>query len=445
MARSEYLMTEGSVWRKIVGFAIPILIGRLFQQLYNTADSLVVGQLVGTTALAAVSSVGNIIFMLVGFFMGFSQGAGIIIGNDIGAQDERAVQKGVHTAVAMGLVFSVIMTILGVWLSPVMLRLLDTPADVMPEATLYLRWYFAGSTGLIMYNTFVGILQASGDSKHPLYYLIFSSVLNVILDYTFIGIFGMGVDGAALATAVAQVLSACLALRRLTRTDEMIHVTLKKIRFHWDKMKQIFHYGLPSALQACIIDLSNLMIQSYINSFGSMAMAGIGAYTRLEGFSFLPTQSFSMAMSTFLSQNRGAGKKDRMRSGLKFGLITSVTLVEAVGVLLFLVAPSLIAIFDSTPEVIAFGVRRAQICGLFYCLLGFSHVTSAALRGLGRPTIPTIVMLICWCFVRVGVLMTVGKVYHNIDLVCWIYPITWGLSAVTYLFYLWYLGRKGVY
>ena len=438
-------MTEGSVWRKIVGFAVPVFIGRLFQQLYNTADSLVVGQLVGTTALAAVSSVGNIIFMLVGFFMGFSQGAGIIISNDIGAQDEQAVQKGVHTAVAMGLVFSVIMTGLGIWLSPAMLRLLDTPADVMEEATLYLRWYFAGSTGLVMYNTFVGILQASGDSRHPLYYLIFSSVLNVALDYAFIGIFGMGVDGAALATAVAQILSACLALRRLTHTDEVIRVTVKKVRFHWSKMKQIFHYGLPSALQACIIDLSNLMIQSYINSFGSLAMAGIGAYTRLEGFSFLPTQSFSMALSTFLSQNRGAGRKDRMRAGLKFGLITSVSLVEAIGALLFFVAPSLIAIFDSNPEVVAFGVRRAQICGLFYCLLGFSHVTSAAMRGMGRPTIPTIVMLVCWCFVRVGVLMTIGKVYHNIDLVCWIYPITWGLSAITYLVYLWRLGKKGVY
>ena len=438
-------MTEGSVWRKIVGFAVPVFIGRLFQQLYNTADSLVVGQLVGTTALAAVSSVGNIIFMLVGFFMGFSQGAGIIISNDIGAQDEQAVQKGVHTAVAMGLVFSVIMTGLGIWLSPAMLRLLDTPADVMEEATLYLRWYFAGSTGLVMYNTFVGILQASGDSRHPLYYLIFSSVLNVALDYTFIGIFGMGVDGAALATAVAQILSACLALRRLTHTDEVIRVTVRKVRFHWNKMKQIFHYGLPSALQACIIDLSNLMIQSYINSFGSLAMAGIGAYTRLEGFSFLPTQSFSMALSTFLSQNRGAGRKDRMRAGLKFGLITSVSLVEAIGALLFFVAPSLIAIFDSNPEVVAFGVRRAQICGLFYCLLGFSHVTSAAMRGMGRPTIPTIVMLVCWCFVRVGVLMTIGKVYHNIDLVCWIYPITWGLSAITYLVYLWRLGKKGVY
>ena len=205
-------MTEGSVWRKIVGFAVPIFIGRLFQQLYNTADSLVVGQLVGTSALAAVSSVGNLIFMLVGFFMGFSQGAGIIISNDIGAEDDEAVHKGVHTAVAMGLVFSVLMTVLGIVLSPIMLRWLDTPADVMPEATLYLRWYFAGSTGLVMYNTFVGILQASGDSRHPLYYLIFSSVLNVILDYAFIGIFGMGVDGAALATAVAQVLSACLAL-----------------------------------------------------------------------------------------------------------------------------------------------------------------------------------------------------------------------------------------
>ena len=445
MAKAEFLMTEGSVRKKLIGFAVPIFVGHLFQQLYNTVDSLVVGRLVGASALAAVSSTAGLIYIMVGFFMGFSSGAGVIIANDLGAGDETAVHKTVHSTVAMGLVFSVLLTAVGILASPVMLRWLDTPADVMPEAVTYLRWYFAGSVGLVFYNTFMAILQASGDSRHPLYYLIFSSLLNVVLDYSFIRFFHMGVAGAALATALSQVISAILALRRLLKTDEMIRVQPRSVRFHKDKLKQIVHFGLPSALQGSVIDLSNLMIQGYINSFGSMAMAGIGAYGKLEGFTFLPVGSFSMALSTFISQNRGAGKKDRVRAGMRFAFPAAVLLVEFVGLVLFLFSPALISLFNDDPEVVAYGVQRADICALFYFLMGFSHMTSAALRGLGKPTAPTVVMLVCWCLVRVGVLLTVGKVWHNILLVCWIYPITWGLSAAVYVCYLFYLRKKNVF
>ena len=252
---------------------------------------------------------------------------------------------------------------------------------------------------------------------------------------------------APLRTVVTRttLLSAMLALHRLVRTDEMIRVRLQKVRFHAAKLKQILHFGLPSALQSCVIDLSNLMIQSYINSFGTLAMAGLGAFGKLEGFTFLPVGAFSMAVSTFISQNRGAGKKDRIRSGMFFGMFSAVLLVELVGLLLFVFAPALIRLFNDDPEVVAFVVQRAKICTLFYFLMGFSHMTSASLRGLGRPTVPTVVMFVCWCAVRVIVLLTIGRAYHNILLVCWIYPITWGLSAVTYVFYLWYLARKKVY
>ena len=444
MARSSYLMTEGTVWKRIVRFAIPVFIGQLFQQMYNTVDSLIVGKMIGTSALAAVTATGSIIYLIVGFFMGFSMGAGVVIARDIGAGDERAVSRSVHTTVAMGLVATVIMTVLGMLLTPVILGWMGTPEDVFPEAATYLRTYFAGSIGLVFYNLFVGILQASGDSRHPLYYLIFSSVLNAILDFSFIRFLHMGVEGAALATIIGQFVSAVLVMRRLLKTDEVIRFVPKQIRFDRGKLIQIIQIGLPTALQACVIDLANMMIQSYINSFGKLAMAGIGASSKLEGFMFLPVNAFSMAMSTFVAQNLGAGEKERMRKGIKFGLLTSVVVVEALGILMIVFSPQLVALFDSNPEVIRYGTLRGQTCGLFFCLCGFSHVASAVMRGVGKPTVPTIVMLTCWCAVRVITLLTIGRVYHNIMLAIWIYPITWSLSAIVYLFYLRHLRKKGV-
>ena len=444
MAKSTYLMTEGTVWKRIVRFAVPVFIGQLFQQMYNTVDSLIVGKMIGTSALAAVTATGSIIYLVVGFFMGFSMGAGVVIARDIGAGDARAVSRSVHTTVAMGLVASVIMTVFGMLFTPVILGWMDTPADVFPEAALYLRVYFAGSVGLVFYNLLVGILQASGDSKHPLYYLIFSSVLNAILDFSFIRFLHMGVEGAALATIIGQCVSAVLVMRRLLKTDEVIRFEPKKIRFDSGKLVQIVHIGLPTALQACVIDLANMMIQSYINSFGKVAMAGIGASTKLEGFIFLPVNAFSMAMSTFVAQNLGAGEKGRMRQGIRFGLISSVLVVEALGALMVFFSPQLVALFDSNPEVIHYGALRGQICGFFFCLCGFSHVSSAVMRGIGKPVVPTVVMLTCWCAVRVVTLMTIGRFYHNILLAIWIYPITWTLSTIVYLFYLRHLRKKGM-
>ncbi|MBQ5954057.1 MAG: MATE family efflux transporter [Lachnospiraceae bacterium] len=444
MAKSSYLMTEGTVWKRIIRFAVPLFIGQLFQQLYNTVDSLIVGRLIGTSALAAVTATGSIIFLIVGFFMGFSTGAGVVIARDIGAGDEKAVSRSVHTTYAMGIAASIIMTVLGIVMTPTILRWMDTPADVFPEAALYLRVYFSGCIGLVFYNLQMGILQASGDSTHPLYYLIFSSVLNAVLDFSFIRFLHMGVEGAALATIIGQMVSAVLAMRRLLKTDEVIRFVPKRIRFDGAKLGQIVHIGLPTALQACVIDLANMMIQSYINSFGKVAMAGIGASTKLEGFVFLPVNAFSMAMSTFVAQNLGAGKTDRMRKGVKFGLLTSVLVVEAMGALMVFFSPQLIALFDANPEVIYYGSLRGQICGFFFCLCGFSHVSSAVMRGLGKPVVPTVVMLTCWCAVRVVTLMTIGRVYHNILLAIWIYPITWSLSTIVYIVYMRYLRKKGV-
>ena len=436
------LMTEGSIPRLVLRYALPIFIGYLFQQLYNTADALIVGNLVGSSALAAVTSTGSITFMAIGFFLGFSIGAGIVVARHIGAEDHAATARAVHTTVAMGLLFSVLLTAAGVLLTPTVLRLMGTPDDVFPEANLYLRIYFGGSTGFVLYNTFVGILQASGDSKHPLYYLIISSLLNIVLDIFFIVVLGMGVDGAAIATVISQCVSAVLAFRRLYRRDDSIRVRPREIRFDRSNLSDIVRYGLPTAAQNCMIDLSNMLIQTYINSFSSSAMAGIGAYGKVEGFAFLPVTSFSMAMSTFISQNMGAGRRDRIRSGARFGLLWSAVIIEAIGVITFSFAPLLVAAFNRDPDVIAYGVLRARICALFYCLLGFSHVSSSVMRGLGKPVTPMLVMLFCWCVVRVAVLMTVGRMYHNILLACWIYPVTWGMSSVVYAVYLKHLMRR---
>ena len=426
------LMTEGNIAKTILAYAAPIFIGNLFQQLYNTADSLIVGNFVGQNALAAVTSIGPLTYLLIGFFMGFSTGGGVIIAREVGAKREEQASKAVHTLVALGLVLSCAMTIIGVFFTPILLEWMGTPSDVLPLAATYLRIYFAGSIALVMYNILVGILNAGGDSTHPLYYLIISSVINVIGDVILITQFHMGVAGAAVATIASQFFAMLLCLRRLLREESMIALHPHKIHFDRDMLKQIFNYGFPTAMQGCVIDLANIMIQSYYNSFGAAIVAGIGAYTKVEGFVFLPVTAFSMAMTTFISQNRGAGKHHRVKEGMRFGLIASAIVIELIGFIFFFFAPVFISAFNRTPEVIAAGASRARTCSLFYCCLGFSHIASAILRGEGRPIMPMAVMLICWCAVRVITLMTIGKVIHMIALANWLYPITWTLSSIVF-------------
>ena len=433
---SQYLMTEGNIHSKIIRFAVPVFIGHFFQQMYNTVDSLIVGNLINAEALAAVASTASYIYLMTAFFMGFAMGAGVVIARHIGARDETETGKAVHTAVGLGLVFSLLMTLCGIFLSPVVLGWMGTPENVMDQASRYLRVYFSGSVAIVMYNVFVGILQAAGDSKHPLVYLVISSVTNIALDLLFIGVFHMGVEGAALATVFSLILSMVLVARLLLTTRESFRLRPRAIRFDRDNMRQIFRFGIPTALQGCVIDLSNMLIQSYINSFGSQAMAGLGASSKIEGFAFLPVTEFSMALTTFISQNIGAQRKERIREGMRFGLGCTAGMLLVTGALMHIFAPQLITLFNREPEIIAYGVTRTRICALFYCLVGFSHTASAVARGLGKPMTPMVVMLVCWCFVRVAVLLTIGRVWHDIRLVCWIYPFTWTLSTIVYVVYL---------
>lgn len=434
-SETKNLMSEGVIWKKIVLFAMPLFLGNLFQQLYNTADSLIVGNFLGSNALAAVSSSGNLIFLMVGFFNGIAIGAGVIIARYFGARDIESMQQAIHTTIAFGLVASIILTVLGVVLAPAILVMMDTPANVLPASITYFRIYFAGSLGLVMYNIFVGILQAVGDSKHPLYYLILSSIINIILDLVFIIGFHMGVGSAAFATILSQFLSAFFCLHRLTHTKEAYHVSFHQIRFHKGMLPLIIRYGLPSGIQNSIIAIANVVVQSNINAFGEMAMAGCGAYSKIEGFAFLPITSFTMALTTFVGQNLGAKEYDRTKQGARFGMICAMVLAELIGIVLFIFAPLLTSAFSQDASVIQFGTDRARTSALFYFLLAYSHSISAILRGSGKSMVPMVVMLIFWCVLRVSFLTILMNFIPSIQLVYWIYPITWFCSSVAFFYY----------
>lgn len=435
MEKTRKPMTSGSIWKQMTFFALPLMLGNLFQQMYNTVDSLIVGNFLGSSALAAVSSSGSLIFMLIGFLSGISSGAGVIVARFFGAQDDENLHRTVHTTVAFGLAAGVLMTVAGVLLSPQILIWMGTPESVMDNSVAYLQIYFSGSLGFVMYNIFVGILQAVGDSRHPLYYLIVSSVINLVLDVVFIQFFHTGVGGAALATVISQVVSALLCLVELMKTKENYRLELKKIRFYRGFLGQIIRIGLPSGVQNSIIAFANVVVQSYINAFGEMAMAGYGAYSKVEGFGFLPINSFTMALTTFVGQNLGAKQYERTRKGARFGVLVTITLAELIGVLVFIFAPQLIAAFDSTPEVIQFGIDKARTAALFYCILAYSHSIAAVLRGAGKAMIPMMIMMIFWCVVRVAFLAVMIPLTHSIQAVYWVYPLTWALSSVAFFFY----------
>lgn len=434
--KSEVNLTEGSIAKNIIKFAIPMFIGNLFQQLYNVADSLVVGNFLGSDALAAVTSTGSLIFLLVGFFNGTAMGAGVIIARFFGAKDHENVKKAIHTDLAFGILCGAIMTLVGVIFAPQILTLMDTPEDVFVQSVLYIRIYFLGSIAVVLYNVCMGIMQAVGDSRHPLYYLIFSSVVNILLDLLFNGVFKLGVEYAALATIISQLLATLMCLWRLTGKSQTYRVELRKIGFDKGLLKQIVGIGLPSGLQNSIISIANVVIQANINAFGSAAMAGCGAYFKIEGFVFLPITCFSMALTTFIGQNLGAKQYDRAKKGAAFGIFCSITLAEVIGILVYFFMPRLILLFNAEADVVNYGILQAHTESLFYFLLAFSHTVAGIMRGAGKSTVPMFVMLGCWCIFRITYVTIITSIIPTIQVVFWAYPITWSLSSVVFLIYL---------
>ena len=428
-------MTRGKPWRLITAFAIPVLLSQVFQQLYNTADALIVGRFLGDEALAAVSSSGTLIFLIISFFTGMSMGASVTISRYFGAGDYARVSRAIHTNVLLAILCGIVLTVFGVALTPTFLRWMGTDPDVLPEAISYFRYYFFGILAVVMYNTCKGIMNALGDSRRPLYYLILSSLVNIVLDLLFIAVFHWGVWSAAAATTISQAVSMVLCLIHLTKKGTIYQVRLRDLRLDREMLGQIFRYGLPSGVQNSVIGFANVIVQSNINSFGKVAMAAYGAYSKLEGFAFLPVTSFTMALTTYVSQNLGAGEYDRAKKGSRFGIITSLLLAELIGVLMYLFAPQLTAIFTETPEVIALGVEQARTISLFYCLLAFSHAVASVCRGAGKAFVPMTIMLVFWCVVRITYITTVMHFVHDIQYIYWAYPITWSLSSVVYLIY----------
>lgn len=428
-------MTEGSIWKGLTAFAIPIFLGNLFQQLYNTADTWIVGNFLNKEALAAVSSSSNLIFMLVGLLNGIAMGAGVVIAKYYGGKDWSRLRRAIHTDLAFAILGGLVLTVVGVLLTPHMLHWMGTPTEVLPNSIAYFRTYFLGVLATFLYNTATGILQAVGDSRHPLYYLMLSSAVNVALDLLFVAVFHWGVASAAAATVISQAISALLCLRRLVRTQGVYQVHLKEIRLEWTMLQRIIRFGFPSGIQNSVIGFANVLVQSNINAFGSNAMAGCGSYAKLEGFAFLPVTCFSMALATYVGQNLGANQFDRVRKGAKFSILCSVLLAECIGVLFFLGAPLLISLFSTDPQVVAFGTLQARTESLFYCLLALSHCYAGIFRGAGKASVPMLVMLICWCLIRVSYITVVVGILENIQVVFSAYPLTWFLSSVCFTVY----------
>ena len=435
MIKKQSSLTGGSIWKGMLLFALPIFLGNVFQQFYNTFDSWVVGHFLGDKALAAVSSSGSLIFMMIGFFNGVAMGAGVVIARCYGARDYTSMSRAIHTDIAMGLASGVLLTVLGVTFTPTILRWMGTPEDVFPQSVSYFRYYFCGALFTVMYNIFVGILHALGDSRHPLYYLVFSTCVNVVLDLVFVGVFHWGVGSAAMATTLSQGISAMLCCIHLLRMDGPGKVQVLQIRFHRQTLRTILRMGLPSGVQNSVIAMANLVVQSSINSFGSAAMAGCGSYSKLEGFAFLPVTCFAQALSTFVGQNLGARNYDRVKKGVRFGIACSTIAAECIGIVAYLFAPQLIGIFNDSPPVVEYGARHMRIISLFYCLLAFSHCIAGIMRGAGRASVPMYTMLVCWCVIRVSYITLTLRAVNALEVVSFAYPLTWSLSSIVFLIY----------
>ncbi|MEA5040205.1 MAG: MATE family efflux transporter [Clostridiaceae bacterium] len=432
-------MTQGVIWKEILMFSLPLMLGNLFQQFYNTVDCIVVGNFVGKEALAAVGATSSIINTLVGFFMGMATGAGVVISQYFGAKDEPHLQKAVHTTVSLTLLMGVGFTALSMVLTVPLLRFMKTPADVFGEAKTYLIIYFAGMLGLMLYNMGSGILRAVGDSRRPLYFLILCSILNVVLDLLFVAVFRMGVAGAAYATILAQFISAGLIWYILWRSKECYRFRPKEIALDRDITRFIFRVGLPAGLQQAVTAFSNVFVQSYINAFGSASMAGWSSYARIDPFVLLPMQSISLACTTFVGQNVGAGQLKRSEKGTRQSMYLSWGLTVVLSALLYIFCRPIISVFNRDPDVVYYGTLFIRLMSPFYVLCCVNQIYAGALRGAGDAKAPMFMMLGSFVVFRQIYLYVGTKFIHGIEFVALGYPVGWLLCSI--LMYIYY--RRG--
>ena len=431
------LMTEGSIFKSLLLFALPLIFGNLLQQLYNTADSIIVGNFVGANALAAVGSSGSPIYLLIGFSQGLAVGAGVVVSQFLGAKDHREAQEAVHTSLAIAVIMGLLLTVGGIACGRALLVAMNTPAEVLGDAVIYIRIYFGGVLFSVVYNMTAGILNAAGNSRRSLIYLAWASVTNIVLDLVFIVIFRMGVAGAAIATDISQLVSCVLSLRFLMRVEDDYRVTAKEVRVHKKMAVRIIKVGLPTGIQNMVISLSNILVQASVNGYGAAAMAGFAAYMKVDGFNILPIMSFSMAATTFVGQNFGAGKLDRVKKSLWVTLGMGVVYTILTGVLLLAFQDPIMHLFTNEEDVVAFGCTAMHYFCPFYWELSVLHGLAGTVRGTGKTIPPMVVLLVSLCVFRIGWIQWVLPFFSSIDGIFLLYPVSWGLGALMMVGYAW--------
>lgn len=435
--KKSTVMTEGSIWKKILFFSIPLILGNLFQQLYNTVDSIIVGNYIGSEALAAVGSSGSLINLLIGFCIGASAGDGVVIAQFYGAQDREGVRKAVHTTIAIAIAAGAVLTVVGIVATPILLKAMGTPQEVFDQASIYLKVYFGGILFSVVYNMSAGILNAVGNSKRSLVYLMIAATSNIFLDLLFVVVLKMGIVGAAIATDISQLLSCIFIILFLVRSEDVYRVKLKDIRCYDNLLGKILKIGLPTGVQNIVISLSNVIVQSSVNSFGAVAMAGFAAYIKVDGFNILPVLSFSMAATTFVGQNVGAGRLDRVKKGMYVSVAMGIIYTVCTGILLLTFAPQVIGVFTQNGKVVEYGVYIMKFFCPFYWMLGILHILAGTIRGTGKTMQAMVVFLFSLCIFRVLWIWGAMSVSHKIGGVMLGYPLSWLVGLVMILIYVW--------
>ena len=434
--KNNTLMTSGTIWKEILLFSIPLILGNLFQQLYNIVDSIIVGNVVGSSALAAVGASGAIIQLLVGFCIGASAGAGVVTSQYYGARDDEGVRKAVHTTIAISIAAGAILSIIGVLTAPLILDIMGTPEEVFDQASDYLRVFFAGIIFSVIYDMSAGILNAVGNSRRSLIYLIIAAVSNIFLDILFVAVFKMGVVGAAIATDISQLISCIFILRFMRRSKESYRIRLRDVRFYDNLLGKIVKIGLPTGVQNIVISLSNVVVQSGVNSFGATVMASYAAFNKIDGFILLPILSMSMAATTFAGQNYGAREFDRVHKGMKVSIGMGAVYAVVAGALMLIFAPYIIRIFTGEQAVIDYGIYMMKYMYPFYWIIAIFHIATGTIRGVGK-TLQAMIMSICsLCAVRILWIWGSFQFAHKLYLLLLGYPITWVIGAIMMLIYI---------
>jgi len=428
-------MTSGNIAKQLMFFMFPLLVGNVFQQLYNTIDSIVVGNYVGKDALAAVTSTSPISIMLVGFFMGMSTGAGVIVSQYFGAKDVKSLRKSVHTSIMLTLILGVFFMALGYLITPTMLKLMATPDSVMNDANVYLRTYFLGILGLMLYNMASGILRAVGDSKTPLYILIFSSILNIVLDLVFVIVLDLKVAGVAYATIISQFLSALIVMVMLFTSKDIYSLRFRELKIDMPILRKIVKVGFPAGIQTAVVSFSNVFVQAYINHFGAEAAAAWGVYSRIDAFVILPMQSMGLSITTFVGQNAGAGKKKRIKDGIRIALIMAIIITTIICVPLVIFAPKIVVLFNKEAQVIAFAALFIRVNELFDIVACSNQIQAGALRGVGNAIVPSIVMIFSFVIFRQIYLKIASMLTSSIIPIAWGYPAGWICCSIVLFVY----------